>query len=84
MKNANRSLVPIDQCLDLEQRSVQCDMSYREVIGSVLNASVKTRADFSYAETRLAQYAENAKLLPRKCIKQVFHYLVETKELGLR
>lgn len=74
----------MNQRIDFQQTSDTRDMPNRDVVGSILYLLGGACRDISYAVARLAKYAESAKLLYQTCTKQIFCYLVETKELGLK
>jgi len=56
---------------------------YREAIGSLMYASVSTRPDISFTMSTLSQFLDNPGPAHWEAVKQVFRYLLGTKNWGL-
>jgi hypothetical protein len=57
--------------------------SYRQAIGELIYAMITCRPDISYAVIKLSQYSTKANILHYDAIKQIYRYLIATKDDGI-
>ncbi|RVW36063.1 hypothetical protein VitviT2T_005058 [Vitis vinifera] len=83
IKDAN---TPFDSSIKLEKndgRSV-AQLEYASAIGSLMYAAQCTRADISFAVSKLSRFISNPSVEHWKAIGRVLGYLKNTKELSLQ
>ncbi|RVW45273.1 Retrovirus-related Pol polyprotein from transposon TNT 1-94 [Vitis vinifera] len=83
IKDAN---TPFDSSIKLEKndgRSV-AQLEYASAIGSLMYAAQCTRADISFAVSKLSRFTSNPSVEHWKAIGRVLGYLKNTKELSLQ
>lgn len=59
------------------------DNNYREMIGSLLYCSIISRPDISFAVNYLSRFNANPMISHMKCVKRIFQYLKGTKSSGI-
>ena len=89
LQNEKPSTTPLDphhqltltQCPStLHQYKDMCDVPYREVIGSLMYATLGTHPDIIFEASFLSQFMQNLGWPHWEAIKCVFHYLKGTWE----
>jgi hypothetical protein len=59
------------------------NIPYRESIGSLMYAAISTHPDIAFTVSTLAQFQDNPGQVHWDAVKQVFHYINDTKGLAL-
>ena len=60
-----------------------CKVPYHKAIGSLNYCAVATQPDIAFPVSLLAQFMENPGKIHWEAVKQIFHYLLGTKEWKL-
>jgi hypothetical protein len=67
----------------LEDIAKMKSVPYREAIGSLMYAAMGTRPDIAFATLTVAQFCENPGWVHWEAVKQIYKYLLGTRELEL-
>ena len=59
------------------------DMPYHEAVGLLMYAAIATCPDIAFAVQTISCFSKNPSPKHWEAVKQIFHYLKETKELWL-
>jgi len=92
LSDARVATTPMEVGIDLSFDSPQVSAvlltdtektKYREMIGSLMYAAIKTRPDIAFAVSNLSQYLDAPRTTHLLAVTRVFRYLSGTKELKL-
>jgi hypothetical protein len=76
--------IPTDQDLDVCENSQDADKNlFQEMLGSALYLVNGTRPDIGFAVTNLARFSNSPKEIHLNALRNIYRYLLKTKELGL-
>lgn len=84
MDDAKPTRVPIQQVERTKTESKNNDYPYREVVGSLLYLSTKTRPDIAYGVNFCSRYVEQPTQERIRDVKHILKYLNGNKHLGIK
>ena len=75
----NVNLIPADVC-----KRNECNLPYREVVGSLMFVAIVSRPDIAYAVSVLSRFLDKHDVTHWRVAKRVFAYLIKTADIGIQ